>query len=167
MRLVKRQGPGRLSRTTQNTLLSLYFIWALGSLKQENGLTRLSVINTIIDTAWIMRGNWVGGNGRKRQRYLYLLCWQAPPARWQCDSGRNTYRDFLWLIRAKLTEGSSVVLFIAMKGLQMQLELCFTLLKKLHMAVALWPEMYIQCSGPNIRTSPLEMIAWVRSAFSL
>ena len=36
MRLVKRQGPGRLSRTTQNTLMSLYFIWrALGSPKQE------------------------------------------------------------------------------------------------------------------------------------
>lgn len=68
----------------------------------------------------------------------------------------------MWFIRAKVTEGSSVVVFTAKKGLWITLELCFTLLlEKLYMAVVVWPEMCVQCSGPNICTSPLKMMAWI------
>ena len=35
------------------------------------------------------------------------------------------------------------------------------LLEKLYMAVVVWPEMCVQCSGPNTCTSPLEMMAWI------
>ena len=148
--------------------MSLYFIWrALGSLKQENGPTRLSHINIIIDTAWIMRGNWMGGNWRKRQRYLYLLCWQATPGQVAVWFWEKYLRVLLVVHQGKVNWRQLCSALHCHEGTTDALELCFTLLKKLHMAVALWPEMYVQCSGPNICTSPLEMIAWVRGAVSL